>query len=256
MRNKIKLHWASSKPNFGDLLSPLICELVSGKKTIYSEIEHCDLISTGSLLQRAKEWPWTKQFSIWGTGFIAEQKPRNSKHIYHALRGLKSSGLIKNKSFQALGDPGILASELVDYKKSKKRFRFGIIPHYKDQESRHLCNLKAALPQNIVIDVFEDVEVILKQISQCEFIVSSSLHGLVVADSMGIPNQWIKLGNELRGGRWKFEDYYSVFNIGTPQRLEIECNTNERSFTTVLENYQRPNIDNIKQGLTQSFPNF
>ena len=41
--------------------------------------------------------------------------------------------------------------------------------------------------------------------------MSSALHGLICADSLGIPNQHIILGEKVVGGEYKFKDYYSVF---------------------------------------------
>jgi hypothetical protein len=38
------------------------------------------------------------------------------------------------------------------------------------------------------------------------------LHGLIVADSLGIPNAWIE-SPDLIGGRFKFDDYYSSLDV-------------------------------------------
>jgi pyruvyltransferase len=44
---------------------------------------------------------------------------------------------------------------------------------------------------------------------ECKIVLSSSLHGLVLADSFQIPNKRIVLSNNIIGGDFKFKDYYS-----------------------------------------------
>jgi pyruvyltransferase len=51
----------------------------------------------------------------------------------------------------------------------------------------------------------------------CERIVSSSLHGLVIADAYGIPNAWLNSdggagGSRPGGGEFKFYDYFASVN--------------------------------------------
>ncbi len=62
------------------------------------------------------------------------------------------------------------------------------------------------------IDVMEYPEKVIGLIDQCEYILSSTLHGLIVADSLGIPNAWIE-SPDLTGGRFKFDDYYSSLDV-------------------------------------------
>jgi hypothetical protein len=41
----------------------------------------------------------------------------------------------------------------------------------------------------------------------CDVIVSTSLYGLIVADAYGIPCVWLSVGDNIRGGMFKFHDY-------------------------------------------------
>lgn len=253
MRKSVKLHWASSKPNFGDCLSPLICEAVSGKPVEYSPINRCDLVSTGSLLQRLKEKFWNIKVNVWGSGFIEDCTIHKSKHIFHAVRGKKSASLLSNKNVHAFGDPGLLCSELVP-KTGNRIYDYGIVPHYKDQDTETLGHLSNLIPNAKIINVFDPPLKVISEIQQCNFILSSSLHGLVTADAFEIPNQWIELSDKIRGGGWKFKDYYSVFDIDEPVCLPITKNTKELELIKSKTNYIRPNILKIKEDLVKAFP--
>lgn len=254
MKPEIKLHWSSSKPNFGDHLSPLICEMVSGRNCAYSKIDKCDLLSTGSLLQRVKEHFWTKQIHIWGSGSIEPLPIRKSKHIYHALRGKNSASRIKGVEVKHFGDPGLLSAGLVDVKNIPKRHEIGIVPHYKDREHPTTKRLANNFKNSTIIDVFDPPLDVIQQVARCNYILSSSLHGLIVADSLKIPNHRIEISDQLRGGDWKFNDYYSVFEITTPTKTVVNESTSLSDVGDFFESYSRPNLDALKEQLHQSFP--
>ena len=98
---------------------------------------------------------------------------------------------------------------------------------------------------------------VCRDISGCERILSSSLHGLIIADSFSIPNRRIGFYNNLKGGDFKFEDYASALgrldigitqlahpdqvkalafeevNFGYQERVEELC----LNLTTALKNY-------------------
>lgn len=250
----IKLHWAHSKPNFGDCLSPLICELISQRKIVHAKINKCDIIAAGSLLQRKKEWPWARKMNVWGTGFIEQSDKHKSKHTYHAVRGRFSASLLSNKSISVFGDPGLLADQLINPTQISKRYEIGIVPHYKDRDFPIITQLKNNFKGAKVIDVFQPPEEVISQIAQCHSILSSSLHGLITADSLKIPNIRIEISSSIRGGDWKFNDYYSTFGI---EPLKISGNSLKEmaDLHSYFEQYNRPRLDQIKDELYQSFPN-
>lgn len=253
MSKTIKLYWAHSKPNFGDCMSPLICELVSGKQITYSKIKDCDILAAGSLLQRLKERPWSRATHVWGTGFIEEAPLHKSKHIYHATRGLNSASLLSNKNITIFGDPGLLADKLINSAQIQKRHQIGIVPHYKDRDHVTTIQLQNNLKGAKVIDVFQPPKEVITQIAQCHFILSSSLHGLITADSLRIPNLRIQVSSAIRGGDWKFNDYYSAFGV-EPLKVQADQINNPDDLSPWIEQYDRPKLDEIKDRLYDSFP--
>ena len=70
-----------------------------------------------------------------------------------------------------------------------------------------------------------------------------------IRDAFGIPNRWFTASGALTGGRHKFDDYYSAFDLHQdPVRLpglDLEA---------AFDGYARPRIETIKRELLESFP--
>ena len=110
-----------------------------------------------------------------------------------------------------IGDPGLLAPMLINSAAIQKKYTLGIIPHYIDHN--HILLDKINIENSTIIDVLQDPIDTITQIAQCENIISSAMHGLIVADSLNIPNARMILSGELLGGDYKFNDYYSAYNL-------------------------------------------
>lgn len=109
-----------------------------------------------------------------------------------------------------MGDGGLLYPLLLK-KEPAKKYPVGIIPHYRDQTLPAVKELAARFKNAVIIDVLDEPLKVLEQIASCEKILSSSLHGLIVADALEIPNRHVHFSGNVRGNGFKFRDYYSVF---------------------------------------------
>ena len=105
-----------------------------------------------------------------------------------------------------------------------------------------------------MIDVFSETVEFIQQVSQCEMILSSSLHGLITADALKIPNRWIKLSDKIRGNDYKFADYYSAFGLKNIRPNHLDSTYKISSYNEVYESWQRPGLEQIKQELLEAFP--
>lgn len=132
-----------------------------------------------------------------------------------ALRGpLTAAGY---KGHPVLADPGILAPDLVTVE--TKLWSTGVIPHLTDTRLETMREFTSA-PDSVVIHPWRDPLWVVRTIGECRRIVTSSLHGLIVADAFGIPRRFVyspTLDSPHEGGRFKFDDYSA--SIGLP--LEV-----------------------------------
>lgn len=105
-----------------------------------------------------------------------------------------------------------------------------------------------------MIDVCDNPIKVLRQISECEVILSSAMHGLITADSLNIPNQWIRLSDKLTGQNYKFEDYYSVYNKTSVQPIDLRTSAiTDLEVEQIKQNYINENrkiiVDKINKNL-------
>lgn len=254
MPKVIKLHYSRSKPNLGDQLSPVICKMVSGCEIVHSKVGQCDLLAIGSVLDRVKEHIFAKRIHIWGSGFIRPVARHKTRHFVAAVRGKKSAEILTNVEVKALGDPGLLTDMLIPGHGSiAKLHKVGIVPHYIERENPAMLAFLKQNPQVKFIDIFSGIDDFLKQLASCEFIFSSSLHGLIIADSLGIANCRFRLSNEIVGGDFKYEDYYSIFANPIPKPVTLDMFNNEL-IRRLTDEYRRDNIVDIKKSLVRAFP--
>lgn len=250
----IKLYWWNKQKNFGDELSPMICNMLSEQQITHAEFfKSCDLIAIGSLLQHVTIDDYDG--AIWGSGFISSQSAKRNftKSNICAVRGEFTREMLGCKKNIPLGDPGLLSDMLI-VPQDKKKYKLGVIPHYVDANSPAIDMIMTGDNEYVLIDITSSPMNVLKSISECSYIVSTCLHGLIAADSLNIPNCWIKVSEKITGGDFKFHDYYSAFSLYNEQPIEIYDKFDINIINNKFDNYKRPNIKVIKQDIISSFP--
>ncbi len=55
----------------------------------------------------------------------------------------------------------------------------------------------------------------MNEVVRCQAVISQSLHGLIVADAMEIPNVWLEPTRAMVGGPYKFHDYFTTVSGDT-----------------------------------------
>ena len=237
MNRYIKVFWYNPpEGNFGDEVGPYLVQKISGKMPIccrprfkgaihdlidsvfirrsFRESVHRFLflfmrdpiyLVVGSILGLSN-----KRTIAWGSGFM------NSKSIiysgrFYAVRGMESAQRLLDLKLSApavCGDPALLLP--LYYKPNiEKKNVVGIIPHFTEYK---YFKEKWGDKFRIICLKTKDVESVINQIVECSYILSSSLHGLIVSHSYNIPCLWFE-NNILEEEGFKFKDYFSSVGI-------------------------------------------
>src|SRR5699024_1451178 len=147
---------------------------------------------------------------LWGSGFMragAEGADHTELEAL-AVRGTRTAARVTPRDGQepALGEPGLLAPLFLDGP-VRKRYALGVIPHYKDAVSPFAAAGRTHGQDGRIMDVGWMPQVVGREIAACDAMISSSLHGLIFADALGVPNLVMRLGGKIGGGLYKFRDY-------------------------------------------------
>ena len=212
-KTPIKLYWWEPPhlQNFGDVLSQELIKNLFGFETTWEPIETCELIAVGSIVEVAEQAKRKKPMHSWGSGFIrSDSSNENLKNIkFAAIRGQKSMSRIGYSV--PTGDPGLLINAAYSLKRKRRSKKIGVVIHYADlgtPTAKKFCKD----PRFDVITPLDTPQNVAQKIADWGLVLSSSLHGLIFADSLSIPNYHIKISYNLTGGTYKFLDYYSGIN--------------------------------------------
>ena len=273
-------YWGGHR-NVGDELSLYLVEKISKQdfSIAYPPFnEKKTIAAIGSILSCHV---FSKNLVVWGTGTLTEfsLNPRSlrlfpfsrlisgiserlvlQKPDVRAVRGPRTRALLEKKGVPCAalyGDPAILTPFFYDPKPCPDKFRIGLILHQVHLGLLDVDRMKDIGIRFISVDRESDKEIeeFIDEICSCDFVYSSSLHGIILAQSYGIPAQWIQIaGNPIQNdSRHKFEDYF----LGAGQTVQdpIKISVDEDSLIPLLKKTP-PKVFPFKfaQSLLDSFP--
>lgn len=209
---RVNLEYWSQKVNLGDALAPVIYEWILSQNKIPMGLTaakpYTHLLSVGSVLSMG-----SFDATVWGSGILSLKA---SKAIYErsasrkldirAVRGPLTATVLSAAGYnvpEVYGDPGILMPLIYPATARHKKHRYCLIPHYSKIEdylsSGHYC-----------LDIrTSDYAMFIDALLECECVISSSLHGIILAEAYGIPAILLR---EPELDLFKCYDYYQSTN--------------------------------------------
>lgn len=219
--DKNNVFWVNDEPrNFGDYLTPYLFNKITGRDAKYCNVDRDasenKLIMVGSILDCARG----DAAVVWGTGTnwgsrLDGPYPLNPKCDIRAVRGPITRKVAISKGLNCpdvYGDPALLLPRYYSGKKTND-FVLGVIPHVVDY-NLVVSNWQGRSPDQVkIIDLTKEIEEVIDDILQCDHIISSALHGLIVSDAYGIPSYWVEFSRNVQGDYTKFFDYFESVGI-------------------------------------------
>jgi hypothetical protein len=239
--------------NFGDEITPDIVRTLWGRNCELSPIDDCEFVAAGSVLEQLQMQTTENHIKVWGSGYIKPGPVNKNKNLrFHAVRGPLSRERA-GKPELSLGDPGLLANKV--YKHADEiTHKVGIVAHYVDLGDQKLDAIKEN-PDYKIINPLQSPQEVAFEITSCELVLSSSLHGLIFADSFGVPNAWMPLSDKLAGGEYKFRDYYQSTGRELKAIAAEDVLLDATALERLVQGYQAvPNLKSMQGALIGCFP--
>lgn len=258
-KNKINLHWAplcrkkfgsfnwvldTEEQNFGDYLAKAIYSFMISINHLDPEKEVKEtkhIYTIGSIILLGHQ-----DAVIWGSGILKSEaegtlwRRRHYRRLdLRCVRGPETKRRLQENGYDTqrclLGDPGVLLPLIYTPREGDKK-DYSIILH---------MSSKRRLENQINI-LTSDWKQTIDEIYNSKLVISSSLHGIIIAEAYGIP---AILLNELEfDDLFKYNDYY----YSTGRYHFPVCNSIEEALQLPLPKV--PDLYRLQQNLLHSFP--
>lgn len=256
--NVVNLHYYHSElekgkdfasNNLGDELSPVIFDFMCKYYNVnnLSKIKTTqNLYSLGSII-----FMGFHNATIWGSGVPYE--PFFKTAFFHrsffrkldirCVRGPVTKKILEklgHKCPEAYGDPAVLLPLIYKSSFTTKKRKFLFIPHY-STENLYLSHFNQ---DDILSMNTNDYKSVVDKICSSEKVISTSLHGIILAESYGIPA--IFMQDRAKALNCKYEDWYESTNRALVVSHSVE--------DAKKINVDIPDLSDMRNTLMNTFP--
>ncbi len=218
---RIRAFWCRvpSRPNFGDALTPWLIERLTGEYPIFVRPEdpRHKYFVTGSIVSYAGG-----DCTVWGSGIMCRGDIVSPAVQLLAVRGPLTRARALECGAECpeiYGDPALLLPRFYAPPPCERR-GIGVVAHFSDYP--RLLPVWKDSARLRLIDIQDSIKSVIDRIAACEFIVSSSLHGLIASHAYGVPAVWVKFRDLPSGDDSKFQDYFLSIGHQPPRPIRLD----------------------------------
>ncbi|MGO4845302.1 polysaccharide pyruvyl transferase family protein [Inquilinus sp. 2KB_12] len=230
-RLSVPLSWVATTSehphaNLGDALSAVVVSAIAGLPVRRAAFDDASerMVAVGTIGHAQKNGV----LHFWGTGMDATLnpvdrsirqyiRPQNTDFVVHGVRGRKTAEVLRGQGIKVpdvFGDPVWFLPRIMPMGHVKKTHDLGVILHISEltsmdpesgvKEALKRYNIPPSLAGSIrLINTYTAPKVDafaakVEEIVSCRRIISTSLHGMVIAETYGVPCGWF---GTYEGGR-------------------------------------------------------
>lgn len=257
--NKINLNWWHIKygqtlQNLGDMLSPVIFEYMCKYYNLdmaqkVDKTKH--IYAVGSILFFENQ-----DATVWGTGSLHAIQCNINNFIHQkmirrldvrAVRGPLTRTNLQRVGVSCppiYGDPAVLMPLIYDPIRNEQK-RIVVLSHLNDNCGNEPNDSKDLIISNTITS---DWKKMIDIIASAKFVISSSLHGIILAESYGVPAVLLRPQTDTE--LFKYMDYY----LGTGRENIPVVRTIEQGICYDFDKLVMPDLKKIQIRLIRSFP--
>mgnify|MGYP005761826631 FL=1 len=255
-KNRVNLFWTGTykgeitkHENLGDYLSLVVVEYMLKRRglALNVQIDRTEyLYAIGSIIGFGLQ-----DATIWGSGLLRKENAFRlvrSKLDIRAVRGPLTKEYLNKMGFncpEIYGDPAVLMPIIYSCN-AKKRYSCSIVLHHSSGLREHIDELKDMGLHYIEIKT-TNYKHFIDEIAQSDMVISSALHGIILAEAYGVPTVYLK-DTEINQD-FKFDDYYS----GTG-RVQYEYAQTIDEAIKIKPVNNLPKLENMCSALMETFP--
>lgn len=254
---KVNLFWTGTyrgnvteHENLGDYLSKVVVEWMLEKRglSMDSNVEKTKcLYAVGSILGFGFQ-----DATVWGSGLLRKENAYRlvrQKLDIRAVRGPVTRNILLSMGVNCpncYGDPAILMPLIYNNNKVVKKYKVSVILHHTSTMRQNLEKLNSDGVHYIEI-LTTDFKSFIDEILSSETIISSALHGIILAESYGIPVVYLK--DSMPGQDLKFNDWYAA-----TRRTNYVAATSLEEALMRLPTNGVPDLEVLRKNIETVFP--
>lgn len=249
-KHGVRLHYwhGLEQENLGDYLSAVIVEHMKQANGVdQRKPADAHLYAVGSILQAGYQ-----NAVVWGSGFIDDPMGSGLSRLFHghhmrrldirAVRGPLTAEALRKLGHtvpEIYGDPGMLMPLVYQPEKTEEKQPYVVVRHYVDPD---IC-------EHTLPILTTDYKAFIDGLCGAERVISSSLHGIILAEAYGIPAVlYLPKGTAEQLPLFKYKDYY----YGTGRMQFPVASTIQEALE--LEPCSLPDFSRQAEALEAAFP--
>ena len=224
--------------NFGDWLSPLVVSHYSSSGIVHqaptdpSVKKH--IVGLGSIGRFIRG-----NSVVLGTGIASDDLNLHPRADYISLRGPHSAKALQaagGKLIEALGDPGLIVSEIMPVQRGQTNGKVAFVRHFSHS------SIPVQLPPHmdelsVMMSKPSDIEVFVRTLAEYDKVITSAMHVMIVCQSYGIPCGLVTFKgfeDNVHGTGIKYEDYALGAGVEVMNPTPVELDLTKQNLDNLI----------------------